>query len=56
MIYDIVISSHKEELKHKRRDIYSMSMILLRNSSNKAVINLSLEAKRGAKIYNKLYT
>jgi hypothetical protein len=58
IIYNIVILSrgHKKELKYKRRNIYGVLMILLRNSSNKAVINLSLEAKRGIKIYNKLYT
>jgi hypothetical protein len=58
MIYDAVASSRgrKEELERGRRDTHGVSMILSRNSGDGAVINLSLEAKRGAKIHDKLYT
>ena len=58
MIYDAITLSHrhKEELEHERHNTYGVLMILLRNSGDKAIINLSLEAKRGVKIYNKLYT
>jgi hypothetical protein len=58
IIYDAVALSrgYKEELEHGRRVTHSVLMILIRNPGDGAVINLSLEAKRGAKIHDKLYT
>jgi len=56
MIYNAVALSRGRKLKHRRRVTHGVLMILIRNSSDKAIINLSLEAKRGVKIYNKLYT
>jgi hypothetical protein len=58
MIYDVVVLSRgrKEELERRRLVIHGVLIILLRNSSDRAIINLSLEAKRGTKIHNKLYT
>ena len=56
MIYNAVVLSHGRKLERRRHVIHGVSMILIRNSSNRAIINLSLKAKRGAKIYDKLYT